>query len=241
MISINSSQNNRIKEIKKLRQKKHRQRQGNFVVEGDKMIREALRLNLVQELYVTEEKKDYFDCQECFLISEALMKSISRMETPPGALAVVSFPQNTPKQYRTLVVEDLRDPGNMGTIIRSCEAFGFNLGLLANCVDPYNEKSVQASMGSIFRVSIEEWTYEKLDALKGTLPILGSRLEGGQTLDQVHDRDKAIILVGNESKGLSQQAQMCCTDFIYIPMEGHVESLNASIAASILMYHWNRE
>lgn len=228
-----------LKFVKKLHQKKYRDKTGLYLAEGKKIVEEALKLGLIEQIFITKEnQREFFNAS---VIEEKTMKEISTMEISPGVLAVVRKQVGLKlSDDKTLIVEDLRDPGNMGTIIRSAEAFGFAIGLLGNCVDPWNEKCVQASMGSIFRVSISFYTYEDLERLKDIKKIYATYLEKSFNPKDVKFSKDGILLIGSESHGLSERALNLSTDFLKIPMEGQVESLNAAIAASILMYMWNQ-
>ena len=133
------------------------------------------------------------------------------------------------------MLDGINDPGNIGTMIRSAEAFGFkDVILMPDTVDVYNEKSLRASMGSIFRLNIINMSYRDVDRLKPIYKILSADMVGIDVTAFKKD-SKIILAIGNEANGLSQNMREITDDFIKIPMEGEIESLNAAIAASIIM------
>ena len=137
---------------------------------------------------------------------------------------------------RVLLLDHISDPGNMGTIIRSAEAFGFSdIILTKGCVDIYNEKCLRASMGSVFRVNIIELNLEEISKLKENYRFLSSHMEGIDVRKYDSSNDSIILAIGNEANGLSEDIRRLTDDFIKISMQGEIESLNAAIAASIMM------
>lgn len=232
-----------IKLITSLKQKKYRQQHGFFVVEGVKTIKELLQSHLVlHALYTTEPFN--IDAKNEVLISETDLKRISFLTTPNTALAIFEIPQPQPIEKKGLIValDAVRDPGNLGTIIRLCDWFGVKDLVCSNeTVDCFNPKVVQATMGSIARVAINY--IDLADFLKSTnLPIFGAFMEG----ENVYAKrlpENGILVMGNEANGISKEVEAMITDKITIPRFGDLqatESLNVATATAILLSEFRR-
>lgn len=234
---------NQIKLITSLKQKKQRQHYGFFVVEGIKTIKELLQSHIVlHELYTTETFN--IDAKNEFLISESDLKRISFLTTPNKALAIFKIPQPKPIHINGLIValDAVRDPGNLGTIIRLCDWFGVeNLVCSNETVDCFNPKVIQATMGSITRVNISY--VDLVNFLKATkLPVYGAFMEG----ENVYTKplpEKGILVMGNEANGVSKEVEATITEKISIPRFGNLqaaESLNVATATAILLSEFRR-
>ena len=232
-----------IKLITSLKQKKQRQQHGFFVVEGIKTIKELLQSHLVlHALYTTEPFN--IDAKNEILISETDLKRISFLTTPNTALAIFNIPQPKPIETNGLIValDAVRDPGNLGTIIRLCDWFGIkNLVCSHETVDCYNPKVVQATMGSITRVAISY--VDLVDFLKSaTLPVLGAFMEG-ENIYKTKLPEQGILVMGNEANGVSKEVEAIITKKITIPRFGDLqatESLNVATATAILLSEFKR-
>lgn len=232
-----------VKYIQSLFQKKFRDEHGHYVVEGPKMVEEALaqRPQDILHIYalsswVTESDVHAFKIEE---IDEHEMKKISSLVSPPPALAVLKKPVWTrPASFKgiTLVLDTIQDPGNMGTIIRTADWFGVrNIVCSEGTVDCYNPKVVQSTMGAIFRMQIfYEDIMNFLDA-HPRQPILAASLEG-QPLKAGEKWDDAFLVIGNESSGIRPALQERATRKLLIPRHGETESLNAAVATGIFLY-----
>ncbi|WP_434037666.1 RNA methyltransferase [Formosa sp. 4Alg 33] len=235
---------NQIKLINKLKLKKHRLESNVFVAEGIKTIKELLQSDLkLQHLYTTESFNLNLPLET--LISETDLKRISFLTTPNQALAVFEIPETKQIDVSQLCValDDVRDPGNLGTIIRLCDWFGIK-DLICNIgtVDCYNPKVVQATMGSITRVNI---SYLDLDRfLKDTkVPVYGAFMEGENVYTHRELLDAGILVMGNEANGVSKNIEALITEKIAIPRFGELkatESLNVATATSILLSEFKR-
>lgn len=225
----------KIKWISSLRLKKNREAESLFIVEGPKMVNELIT-NWPNNIHliVSISPVDYSDVP-CFKTDEQGMKKISGLKTNPEILAVVKMPNiNQTKKGLVLVIDGVQDPGNMGTIIRTADWFGVaEIVCSSDTVDVYNPKVVQASMGSLFRLSIR---YDQLTSyLKTTdLPIYGALLNG------IDFRTKkltnpAILVMGNEGNGISKEVQQFIQEPLFIPQFGQAESLNVGVATGILL------
>ncbi|WP_248723784.1 RNA methyltransferase [Seonamhaeicola sp. ML3] len=232
-----------VKLITSLKQKKYRLLHGLFVVEGVKTIQELLQSKLkLYSLYTTESFN--IDAKKENLISESELKRISFLKTPNKALAVFRIPDAQPINDSNLILalDELQDPGNLGTIIRLCDWFGIrDLVCSKATVDCYNPKVIQATMGSISRVNI---SYVDLsDYLKKTkLPIFGAFMDG----DSVYKSslpEKGILVMGNEGNGISHEIKSLTNERISIPRFGNIqatESLNVAMATAILLSEFKR-
>lgn len=256
---ITSTANQQVKQVIQLNKKaKLRDERDVFVVEGPKMFGEA-PAERVEKVYISEsflEKSRSIrdlDKEEIpyEVVADAVFRSMSDTQTPQGVLCLV-------KQYHYeleallekqdplfLVLENLQDPGNLGTIMRTAEGAGVTGVIMSKgTVDLYNPKTIRSTMGSIYRVP---FLYE--EDLKKTLAVLKSRgiksyaahLKGRNTYDKEDYRGGTAFLIGNEGNGLTDELCACADTYIRIPMEGQLESLNAAVAAAILMYEVHRQ
>jgi TrmH family RNA methyltransferase len=173
------------------------------------------------------------------IISEDELKKISQLTTPNEVLALVSKPTHVDKidllHGITVMLDEIQDPGNLGTIIRSCDWFGIkNIVCSPRTVDAFNTKVIQASMGSIMRINIfYEELMDVIDEFK-TIPLYAAELSG-QSIFDLKFRSPAILVIGNEARGVSPNISLRSTHKISIPSYGHAESLNAAIATSIIL------
>jgi TrmH family RNA methyltransferase len=228
-----------IKYIQSLQHKKYRQKSGQFIAEGDKIVPELLSEGVpVQEVYATTS---WISAHEQLLsnirvtaVDEAVLKQISALTTPNQAMALLNIPEPTPavlKGVVTIALETIQDPGNLGTIIRIADWFGIKQVICSpDCVDAYNPKTIQATMGSIARVRIIE---SEIIPLLQEVPSYAATLHGTNIVE-FKKIEEGIILIGNESRGLSDEVIAACTYRITIPRLGGAESLNAGIAAGII-------
>jgi TrmH family RNA methyltransferase len=232
---------NQIKRIISLQQKKHRKESGLFFVEGKKVIQELLDSKFtLEELFVTEPLFENIP-QQTF-ISETDLKKISALTNPNNCLAVFRMPE--PKKINEggiiLALDKIRDPGNLGTIIRLCDWFGItDLVCSEDTVDLYNPKVLQATMGSITRVNV---SYVDLNEFlsQTKLPIFGTFMNGTNIYKTQLPQD-GIIVMGNEANGISTEIEPLITDKITIPRFGNpTESLNVATATAIVLSEFRR-
>ncbi len=236
---------NQIKLINSLSQKKYRNKYNLFVAEGIKVIKELLNSNYELELLYSTTDVFYVPTEKLQLITEADLKKISKLATPQIALALFKIPEknDTVKAVDFAVALDgVRDPGNLGTIIRLCDWFGVRQILCSNdTVDCYNEKVVQATMGSLARVNM---AYTDLyETLKNTdLPLLGTFMDG-ENVYKTQLPSSGILILGNEANGISSSIASLASQKISIPQFGEnqsTESLNVATATAILLSEWRR-
>ena len=233
---IESVSNQNFKFINKLKMKKYRDKENSFIIESRKLVDEAIASSAKIDFIFLREGVSYETSYKTLAFSEVLFNKLSSMSSPDGIGAVIK--KKEPKKIsstKILLLDGINDPGNLGTMVRSAEAFGFrDVILMPRTVDIYNEKTLRASMGSVFRLNILDMTYDDIKKLKPSYRILSADMYGLDIRDFKKD-SKIILAIGNEANGLSQKMREITDDFIKIPMEGEIESLNAAIAASIIM------
>lgn len=236
---------NIVKQIASLRQQKFRKELGLFVVEGRKMIEELLQSDFELEgLYATEaflaENNGGFPSAET--VTEVQMQQMSGLDTPPGILATVKIPTQgevRPKSRFVLALDGIANPGNMGTLIRTAEWFGISDVVCSDdCVELWNPKTVQATMGSLFRVKVWKTdlpTYLHQAQSEGKA-VYGALLKG-ENLFQLKEKTNGIIVIGSESHGIHADVLPCITHPVTIPRGGNsmTESLNAAVAGAIII------
>ncbi|AUP78457.1 TrmH family RNA methyltransferase [Flavivirga eckloniae] len=232
-----------IKLITSLKQKKYRLQHGFFVVEGVKTIKELLQSKLALHALYTVESFN-IDAKSEILISEAELKRISFLKTPNKALAIFKIPEEKPIAQNGLIIalDAIRDPGNLGTIIRLCDWFGVkDLVCSKETVDCFNPKVIQATMGSVTRVNI---SYVDLELFlnETSLPIYGAFMEG-ETVYNKQLPEKGVLVMGNEANGVSEAIEALINEKISIPRFGDLqatESLNVATATAILLSEFRR-
>lgn len=257
---INSVDNKNIKEVKKLMEKKERFRAKKYVIEGEKLIEDAIESRAEFEKFLVSEsfyKKstDFMirlnSKNDVYVLKDNLFKAIKTTETTQGILAVVKMPLSYFQGFSIknkkflLILEDIQDPGNMGTIIRTADAFGVDGLLVSNgCVDIYNPKVVRSTMGGIFRVPICK--FDKIEEiivlLKGNgIEVYASSLETKNSIESVIFNKKTALIIGNESNGVSKKVLKEVDKRVKIPISEKTDSLNAAVATGILVYEIKRQ
>lgn len=242
---ITSRQNGLAKRLRAFRDKKYRDDKGEFVVEGAKSVREAVSRGFTVELVAATVKgaalvKDLNVEPE--LLSDDVFKSVSEEVSPQGVLAIVKKPVTaaggiTDITEKCVFLDGVGDPSNVGAIIRSAAAFGYNTVIIADGADAYSNKSVRASMGGIFRVKILSGT--RAEMLKKTkIPLVIADMNGN-ALGNLKVPEKHCLVIGNEAHGVSDELKALAEISIAIPMQNGMESLNAAVSAGILMYALN--
>ncbi|QLE01857.1 RNA methyltransferase [Galbibacter sp. BG1] len=234
-----------IKLITSLHQKKYRMKHGLFMAEGVKVVEELLRSDFkLYKIYATEENLMEVDSSKVTTVSEGILKKMSSLKTPSTVLAVfyIKPPKKVAESKLVLALDDIRDPGNLGTIIRLCDWFGINsLVCSNNTVDCYNPKVVQATMGSLTRVNIV-YTDLKAFLVDSTLPKYAATKDGSDVYSSTLPKE-AILVMGNEANGLSEEILSVIKNTVSIPRFGAIqatESLNVATATAILLSEFKR-
>jgi RNA methyltransferase, TrmH family len=236
---------NQIKLITSLQQKKFRQTHKLFIAEGAKVIQELLQSNFVLEhLFVTETIFETIGASKKTPISDTDLRKISCLSTPNNCLALFEIPNQKPRDDRGLVIalDDIRDPGNLGTIIRLCDWFGIEQIVCSEqTVDVYNPKVVQATMGSISRVAVSYMDLEKY-LKSANIPIFGTFMDGKNVYKENLPQE-GILILGNEANGISEKLEKLVTNKLAIPRFGNLqqtESLNVATATAIFLSEFKR-
>lgn len=264
---ISSKDNEQIKYIKKLKDKKFRDETNEYLVEGIKLVKEAIEENVTIKMIVVCE-----DCDEtgrkndnsksnnieqsllyeiakynCIYVTKKIFNSITDVVNPQGILAVVEKGDSIEKIDYTeeiiLALDGIQDPGNLGTILRTADSANLKQIILSSdCADPYNPKVVRSTMGAIFRMNIitTDNLAKTLQMMKRhKFEVMATSLEAKECIYDINYYKK-VIIIGNEAKGVSKQIQDLADIKVKIPMLGKTESLNASVAASIMIYEYVR-
>ena len=274
---INSKDNKRIKYIRSLLEKGNiRKKNHQFVVEGIKLVDEALEYGKVLEIIcavslydelisgdlsgnrlLAENDKNITNYvkkgSSLLVVSDTVFKSMSETKTPQGILAVAEMPDyrlldkgfleqayTKNGKIKLLVLEDTADPGNLGTIMRTAEAAGVTGVIMGKgAVDIFNPKVVRSTMGSIFRLPfayVEDLKETIKELKKQGISFYATHLKGEKSYKDIKYSDRSAIIVGNEARGLSDEVADLADTYVLIPMQGKVESLNAAVAAALMMY-----
>ena len=236
---ITSVSNDRVKELVKLKDKKYRDRNNLFFVEGYDIVMEAYKNKLIKELYLLEGTSLDINIPVIY-VSYDVMKKISDMESISNYYAVCYKKKEVDVGDRIIILDDIQDPGNLGTIIRSAVAFNFDSVVLSkNMVDLYNPKVIRSTKGMLFNTNIIVRELENFISELDGYTVYGTDVVGGNNIKHEDILGKVAIVIGNEGRGISDSVKKLCDKFIYIGMNDGCESLNAAVAASILMYEVN--
>lgn len=240
---ITSVKNQTIKNWAKLTRKKYRQEQGLFIVEGEHLVEEAISSEWpIYTIIIEADFKPSFDLtnQSIEYVSDHVFSHLAQTKAPQGIMAIVKMKQNIDyKTNRLLMIDAVQDPGNLGTMIRTADAAGFDAIILGEgTVDLYNDKVIRASQGSIFHLPIIEADLSlEIDRLqKEGVVICASTLDDAKSLYETEITDQMALIVGNEGSGVDQELIDKADQLIHIPIYGRAESLNVSVAAGIMMY-----
>ena len=245
---ITSKDNEIIKEIRKLKEKKYRK--NKFIIEGTKILKEAIEEQADIDLIIIKEgTKLDIDISKYnnVEVTEKIFKSLTDVVSPQGVLSIINKNINKNIDFNAdyiFALDDLQDPGNMGTIIRTLDSANIKQLIVSkNTVDAYGSKVVRSTMGSIFRVNVIE-VENLLDTLKelkkNKFEIVTTSLKANNNIYEI-DYNKKVVIIGNEAKGVSKEIEENSDYKVKIPMLGKTESLNASVAAGIMIYEYVRQ
>ena len=256
---ITSKDNDFVKHVKKLKEKKYRDEFSEFIIEGIKIIEEAIHEKAkIKNVIICEDCKNQSVISnelmyelakfDCVYVSEKVFLSMSDVTNPQGIMAIIEKGSKEKQKIdysadNFLILDNIQDPGNMGTIIRTCDSLNMKQIIVSKgCSDIYNSKVVRSTMGAIFRVKIFE--SDNLiktikDLKKHKIKVYATDLKTDKSIYSV-DYKKSAIVIGNESNGVSEDILKEVSEKIKIPMLGKTESLNAAIATSIILYEANR-
>ncbi|MDD6224609.1 MAG: RNA methyltransferase [bacterium] len=244
---ITSLENDKIKNYIKLKEKKYRDFNHQFLIEGLHLIEEAQKENLVDELIV-EIGCDIGWNLPTIQVTREIIKKLSSLDNPPSPTILAICHKKVEDldfKNKILLLDNIQDPGNLGTIIRSSKAFNVDTIILSeDTVDLYNPKVIRSTQGIMFHINIVRKDLKEVISFlkKEKVPIYGTNVETGidiQTLSS-NDTEKYALIMGNEGQGVKKEILDLCDQYIYISMNEEVESLNVGVATSILLYELNR-
>ena len=277
MQRITSKDNDFIKHVKKLKDKKFRDEAGEYIVEGIRLIEEAIKENAqIKQVVICEENEKTnviskslmyeISKYDCIYVTKQVFNSITQVVAPQGVFAVVAQKDDfgdgaknhqhdkggdTFQNYKIdytqdiiVALDDIQDPGNLGTILRTIDSCGLKQILVSKgSVDAYNPKVVRSTMGAIFRINIiecDDLSKAIKESRKHHFKLQVTSLDAEKTIYDV-DYKKKVIVIGNEANGVSKKIQDMADEKVIIPMIGKTESLNASVAAGIVLYEYTRQ
>ena len=256
---ISSKDNEFIKHIKKLKDKKYRDESNEYIIEGIKLIEEAVKeQEKIKKIIVCENTTKTYEIPtnvrleiakyECIYVTEKIFNSITQVTNPQGVMAIIEkSPENQEIDFTQdliVILDDVQDPGNLGTILRTIDSIGLSQVIVSkDTADCYNPKVVRSTMGAIFRVKViecEDLEKTLKEMKKHKFSILTTSL---QTENSIYDvkYKKDVIVIGNEANGVTEKIQNLADKKVKIPMLGKTESLNASVATGVILYEYVRQ
>jgi len=236
---IESVNNKRIKEICKLKDKKYRDESSLYLVETYHLVEEAYIKGLLKEVFVLSDNVE-FDVKTT-QVSQSVMRKLSTTNSIVNIIGIVKKQNNFKLGNKVLILDDIQDPGNLGAILRSSVAFNIDTCILSDkSVDAYNPKTIRASQGAIFNINIKRCDIkdEIINLKTKGYTIYGSDVVNGKNVKTLtsHEKRKFALIIGNEGNGIEKDIYDLCEYLLHIPISNKQESLNASVAASILLY-----
>ena len=246
---ITSLKNPKVATWKSLKERKGRKETGCFLVEGRKMVEEALASAFpVEAVLVDDARIAEFRLPEnipAFALPEHVLAAVCDTKTPQGVAAVVRVVEVELKGKRVVALDGVQDPGNVGTIIRTADAAGFDGVILSTqCADVFSPKVLRATMGSVFRMGVR--VTEDLPGLLAQMvrkgaSVLSSQLDGEPFYQRSTLNERFVLIIGSEGNGVTDEVKAVATHKVKLPMRGGAESLNAAVAAGIMMYELTRD
>lgn len=244
---ITSRKNPLLQQVKKLlSSRSERQKTGLFVADGTKLLQEAAHWwpGLQTVILSDGVEAEVPEQVQVIRVPEDVMESISPMQTPQGALFLCRLPENTEfiPQPGMLLLDGIQDPGNLGTILRTADAFNVPAALLEGCADPYNHKTVRASMGAVFRCPVLQTTWQQAEEAcqRAKIPVAVTALsDTARDIRQAPIHNMAVV-IGSEGQGVRQEIFAAAEEKLIIPMSERCESLNAAVAAAIVMWQMEK-
>ena len=239
-MKITSINNPKVAYWAKLKMKKYRDVEHLFIVESENLVNEALKKGIVKEIITTEDKEYKVDT---YNVTPEIMAKISSLVTPNKVMAVCNFILPDDIKGNVLLLDHIQDPGNLGTIIRSCVGFDVDTLVLGDtCVDLYNDKVLRASEGNIFKLDIVRMDLKDvMKTLKEKdIVIYGTDVNDGENIDKVENNSSFALVMGNEGNGVSDEVKALVDKNLYIKTSKKLESLNVGVATGIILYELNK-
>lgn len=238
-----STNNTKIKDLKKLHEKKYRDKNNLFLVEGMHLVKEAYSSNILKEVILLEGETIDIDVPLSFA-SKEVIKYLSSVDTPQKVIGICTKKENSDLGDKVIALDDIQDPGNLGAIIRSAVAFNTDTIILSNnSVDLYNPKVIRASQGMLFKLNIIRGDLKQIimNLKAENYKILATSVINGKNVKSIEKNKKLCIIMGNEGNGVSDEILNLSDEFIYIKMNEACESLNVAVATSIILYELGSE
>lgn len=228
---ITSLENPKIKYLLKLSMAKFRKKEGKFIVEGKHLVDEARKLGILEEAYCITEQEGYIE------LSKSIMQKICNTDSVVSEIGLCRMLEKKELSNMLLILDAVQDPGNMGALMRSAKAFGFDTIVLGNgCVDIYNDKVIRSSQGAIFKLNfVFENLCEFIPQIQNDYMVYGTNVVNGVDVSTIIKEKRIAVVLGNEGNGISKEVKNIIKKNIYIPMQ-NTESLNVSVAGGIIMY-----
>lgn len=238
-----SIKNEKIKEIKKLKEKKYRDKMDLFLIEGEHLVLEAYKKNVIKELILEQDKVFPLNLPTLYVTND-IINYLTSLESPSNVLAVChKLKEDDNLGNRIMILDGIQDPGNLGTIIRSAVAFHIDTIILSDdSVDLYNPKVIRASQGMVFHINIVRKNLMEIvpKLKKENYTVLGTKVTHGNSLKTLEKLSKFAIIMGNEGNGVKEEILDLCDKYLYIDMSSVCESLNVGVAASIILYELDK-
>lgn len=248
MTYITSRKNPLLQQVRKLlSSRQERKKTGLFVADGTKLLQEAIHWHCGLQTVILSDGVDAEvpDTVSVVRVPADVMESVSPMQSPQGALFICRLPEETAfcPTPGMLLLDGIQDPGNLGTILRTADALNVPVALLEGCADPYNHKTVRASMGAVFRCPVIQTTWQQAEgACKAAgIPVAVTALTEGATDIRQTALKKMAVVIGSEGQGVRSEILESAANSLIIPMNPHCESLNAAIAAAIVMWQMEKQ
>jgi len=246
---ISSLTNTKVKRVRRLQaERRFRQRERQYVIEGTRWVADAVEQNVpIVELFITavyQSQNPLLLNQPAILVSDEVMAAMSDVPSPPGVLAIVNIaPLPLPDQPTFLLILDaITTPGNLGTMLRTAAAAGVEGVLLApGCVDAYNPKVLRGSMGAHFRLPVQALSWDEIGEVVGKMETWLAAIDGDTEYTAVNWQAPSALIIGNEANGAGDAARELATGQLTIPMHAATESLNAAIAAGVVLFEAARQ
>ena len=237
-----SIDNKKIKDIKKLYQKKYREENKLFLVEGEHLVEEAYKSGYLESIII-EDGYDFHIEKNNMYVSDKVMNYLSELDHNQHIMGICKLLNNNNIGNKVLILDDIQDPGNLGTIIRSVVAFNFDTIILSkNTVDIYNSKVIRASQGLIFKTNIIIADLEDiiLQLKSKKYNIIGTKVDNGVDIKDIPSSNSLALIMGNEGNGVSKNILNLCDSYAHIKMNKECESLNVGVATSIMLYELSK-
>ena len=236
---IESTQNEKIKKYAKLNDKKYREELNLFIAPGKHLVEEAIKKNIVEEIFLSKDEENIYG--NVTYVTKEILKKLSNLDNAPKVLAICKKQNEAEVKGNIIILDDISDPGNLGTIIRSAVAFNYETIILSKeTVDVYNPKVIRATEGMIFNINIITTDLlEIIPKLKSDNYLIYGTNINGKNNNKSENISKHALIIGSEKEGIKKEILSLCDKNLLIKMNPKCESLNAAVAASILMYELN--